>query len=160
MAGLSAVQAARLRVVEQRDLLRTLAAEGVAVLVSSHVLSELDEMADRWSWWTRAGRSARTGSPTCRGAPDALAVNEDSWARSAVRMFGSVLLFTWVLVHASHVTRPGFGSSRVWIWMIVSQIRVLSLRVIMGCRETDAMPSACGTSWRTCDTLEVTVRRL
>ncbi|MFI6522375.1 ABC transporter ATP-binding protein [Spirillospora sp. NPDC050679] len=33
--------------VELRDLLRSLAAEGVAVLVSSHVLSELEEMADR-----------------------------------------------------------------------------------------------------------------
>jgi ABC-2 type transport system ATP-binding protein len=33
--------------VDLRDLLRTLAAEGVAVLVSSHILSELEEMADR-----------------------------------------------------------------------------------------------------------------
>ncbi|WP_067486792.1 ABC transporter ATP-binding protein [Actinomadura hibisca] len=33
--------------VELRDLLRSLAAEGVAVLVSSHVLGELEEMADR-----------------------------------------------------------------------------------------------------------------
>ncbi|MFB4313549.1 ABC transporter ATP-binding protein [Actinomadura sp. 21ATH] len=33
--------------VELRDLLRTLAADGVAVLVSSHILSELEEMADR-----------------------------------------------------------------------------------------------------------------
>ena len=33
--------------IELRDLLRRLAAEGVAVLVSSHILSELAEMADR-----------------------------------------------------------------------------------------------------------------
>ncbi|MEW2355177.1 ABC transporter ATP-binding protein [Spirillospora sp. NPDC029432] len=33
--------------VELRDLLRTLAGDGVAVLVSSHILSELEEMADR-----------------------------------------------------------------------------------------------------------------
>ncbi|WP_030175994.1 ABC transporter ATP-binding protein [Spirillospora albida] len=33
--------------VELRDLLRSLAAEGVAVLVSSHILSELEEIADR-----------------------------------------------------------------------------------------------------------------
>ena len=33
--------------VELRDLLRSLAADGVAVLVSSHVLSELEEIADR-----------------------------------------------------------------------------------------------------------------
>ncbi|NUP53518.1 MAG: ABC transporter ATP-binding protein [Catenulispora sp.] len=33
--------------VELRDLLRRLAADGVAVLVSSHILSELAEMADR-----------------------------------------------------------------------------------------------------------------
>ena len=33
--------------VELRDLLRSLAADGVAVLVSSHVLSELEEVADR-----------------------------------------------------------------------------------------------------------------
>ncbi|WP_445262907.1 ATP-binding cassette domain-containing protein [Pseudokineococcus sp. 1T1Z-3] len=33
--------------VELRDTLRGLAREGVAVLVSSHVLSELDELADR-----------------------------------------------------------------------------------------------------------------
>jgi ABC-2 type transport system ATP-binding protein len=33
--------------VELRDLLRTLAGQGVAVLVSSHILSELEEMADR-----------------------------------------------------------------------------------------------------------------
>ncbi|MEJ5945440.1 ABC transporter ATP-binding protein [Pseudokineococcus basanitobsidens] len=33
--------------VELRDTLRRLAGEGVAVLVSSHVLSELDELADR-----------------------------------------------------------------------------------------------------------------
>ncbi|MFI0447595.1 ABC transporter ATP-binding protein [Actinomadura sp. 6N118] len=33
--------------VELRDLLRSLAADGVAVLVSSHILSELEEIADR-----------------------------------------------------------------------------------------------------------------
>ncbi|WP_433329291.1 ABC transporter ATP-binding protein [Spirillospora sp. CA-294931] len=33
--------------VELRDLLRSLAAQGVAVLVSSHILSELEEIADR-----------------------------------------------------------------------------------------------------------------
>ncbi|TDD94971.1 ABC transporter ATP-binding protein [Actinomadura rubrisoli] len=33
--------------VELRDLLRALAADGVAVLVSSHILSELEEIADR-----------------------------------------------------------------------------------------------------------------
>ncbi|MFG2002675.1 ABC transporter ATP-binding protein [Spirillospora sp. NPDC048911] len=33
--------------IELRDLLRSLAAEGVAVLVSSHILSELEEIADR-----------------------------------------------------------------------------------------------------------------
>ncbi|MFG2017542.1 ABC transporter ATP-binding protein [Actinomadura geliboluensis] len=33
--------------VELRDLLRSLAAEGVAVLVSSHILGELEEIADR-----------------------------------------------------------------------------------------------------------------
>ncbi len=33
--------------VELRDLLRSLAAEGVAVLISSHILSELEEVADR-----------------------------------------------------------------------------------------------------------------
>jgi ABC-2 type transport system ATP-binding protein len=33
--------------IELRDLLRALAAEGVAVLVSSHILSDLEEMADR-----------------------------------------------------------------------------------------------------------------
>src|SRR5947207_1836420 len=33
--------------VELRDLLRALAAHGVAVLVSSHILSELEEIADR-----------------------------------------------------------------------------------------------------------------
>jgi len=33
--------------VELRDILRRLAADGVAVLVSSHILSELDEIADR-----------------------------------------------------------------------------------------------------------------
>ncbi|WP_198653751.1 ABC transporter ATP-binding protein [Actinocorallia populi] len=33
--------------VELRDLLRSLAAEGVAVLISSHILSELEEIADR-----------------------------------------------------------------------------------------------------------------
>jgi ABC-2 type transport system ATP-binding protein len=33
--------------VELRDLLRTLAGQGVAVLVSSHILSELEEIADR-----------------------------------------------------------------------------------------------------------------
>ena len=32
---------------ERRDLGHTLAGEGVAVLVSSHVLGELDELADR-----------------------------------------------------------------------------------------------------------------
>lgn len=32
---------------ELRDLLRSLAAEGVAVLISSHILSELEEVADR-----------------------------------------------------------------------------------------------------------------
>ncbi|MEU8795994.1 ABC transporter ATP-binding protein [Spirillospora sp. NPDC048819] len=33
--------------IELRDLLRSLAADGVAVLVSSHILSELEEIADR-----------------------------------------------------------------------------------------------------------------
>jgi ABC-2 type transport system ATP-binding protein len=33
--------------VELRDVLRGLAAEGAAVLVSSHILSELEEMSDR-----------------------------------------------------------------------------------------------------------------
>ncbi|GAA4374205.1 ABC transporter ATP-binding protein [Actinomadura verrucosospora] len=33
--------------IELRDLLRSLAAEGTAVLVSSHILSELEEIADR-----------------------------------------------------------------------------------------------------------------
>jgi ABC-2 type transport system ATP-binding protein len=33
--------------IELRDLLRTLAGQGVAVLVSSHILSELEEIADR-----------------------------------------------------------------------------------------------------------------
>ncbi len=33
--------------IELRDLLRSLAAEGAAVLVSSHILSELEEIADR-----------------------------------------------------------------------------------------------------------------
>jgi ABC-2 type transport system ATP-binding protein len=36
--------------IELRDLLRGLAAEGVAVLVSSHILTELEEIADRVSF--------------------------------------------------------------------------------------------------------------
>jgi ABC-2 type transport system ATP-binding protein len=42
--------------IELRGILRDLAARGKGVLVSSHVLAELDEMADRAVVVARAGR--------------------------------------------------------------------------------------------------------
>jgi len=42
--------------IELRDLLRALAAHGVAILVSSHILTELEEIADRVVFVT-AGRT-------------------------------------------------------------------------------------------------------
>lgn len=60
--------------VELRQILRSLAEEGVAVLVSSHVLAELDELADRAVFVTRGTVAAvhedvqGTGGAACGSA--------------------------------------------------------------------------------------------
>jgi ABC-type multidrug transport system ATPase subunit len=55
--------------VELRSLLRALAATGTAVLVSSHVLSELDELADRAVFVARGRTVAQRRTDEETGAP-------------------------------------------------------------------------------------------
>ena len=48
--------------IELREMIRQLAADGKTILISSHILTELAEMCDRWASSSRAGcwRSARS----------------------------------------------------------------------------------------------------
>ena len=76
--------------VDLRTMLRNLAAEGRTVVVSSHVLSELDEMADR-AVFVSAGRTVRSQSVAEAGEQDrryAVQATDGSALESALRKLG------------------------------------------------------------------------
>jgi ABC-2 type transport system ATP-binding protein len=119
--------------IELRDVLRGLAAQGKTILVSSHILTELQEVADRAVIVAR-GRSIETQSldgDVVSSAP----------ASYRIDTLDPDLLASWLLDHQVPATRVGGGLTEVQVLGEDNAARLLADLVHDGIRITAFTPS-------------------
>ena len=119
--------------IELRDVLRGLAARGKTVLVSSHILTELQEVADRAVIVAR-GRSLETRDLD----GDLAATTTASWR---VDSLDPERLTTWLHEHHVPSRRVGSGLTEVEVAGEVNAARLLADLVRDGIRVTAFTPS-------------------
>ena len=119
--------------IELRDILRALAAEGKTVLVSSHILTELQEVADRAVIVAR-GRSLETR----RLDADFVSTGPASWRIDSLDLDR---LTAWLAEHDVPARRVGGGLTEVEISGEENAARLLADVVHAGIRVTAFAPS-------------------
>jgi ABC-2 type transport system ATP-binding protein len=119
--------------IELRDVLRSLAAQGKSVLVSSHILTELQEVADRAVIVAR-GRSVETQSL----GDDFVATGLASWR---VDSLDPERLTSWLAEHHVPARRVGGGLTEVEAAGEENAARLLADLVRDGIRVTAFTPS-------------------
>jgi ABC-2 type transport system ATP-binding protein len=118
--------------IELRDVLRSLAAQGKTVLVSSHILTELQEVADRAVIVAR-GRTIATQS-----FDDALATAPRAWR---IDSLDGERLAAWLADHHVPAARVGGGLTEVEVGGEENAARLLADLVTAGIRVTAFAPS-------------------
>jgi ABC-2 type transport system ATP-binding protein len=119
--------------IELRDVLRSLAAQGKTVLVSSHILTELQEVADRAVIVAR-GRSLETQSLDS----DFVSTGMASWRIDSLDPQG---LADWLEAHHVPATRMGGGLTEVEVAGEENAARLLADLVRDGIRVIAFTPS-------------------
>ena len=119
--------------IELRDVLRSLAAQGKTVLVSSHILTELQEVADRAVIIAR-GRSLETQ----RLDADFVSTGPASWRIDSLDLTG---LTEWLVEHHVPARRVGGGLTEVQVSGEENAARLLADLVRDGIRVTAYAPS-------------------
>jgi ABC-2 type transport system ATP-binding protein len=119
--------------IELRDILRSLAAQGKTVLVSSHILTELQEVADRAVIVAR-GRTIETQSLDA----DFVATGSASWR---IDSLDAERLATWLVEHHVPAVRVGGGLTEVEVAGEENAARLLADLVSDGIRVTAFAPS-------------------
>jgi ABC-2 type transport system ATP-binding protein len=119
--------------IELRDILRSLAAQGKTVLVSSHILTELQEVADRAVIVAR-GRSLETQ----RLDEELAATGPASWRIDSLDL---ERLTTWLSDHHVPARRVGGGLTEVQVSGEENAARLLADVVRDGIRVTAFAPS-------------------
>jgi len=119
--------------IELRDVLRGLAAQGKSVLVSSHILTELQEVADRAVIIAR-GRTVGTQDVD----DDLVATGPGRWR---IDTLDPGRLADWLATHAVPVTRVGGGLTEVEASGEENAARLLADLVGDGIRITGFTPS-------------------
>lgn len=119
--------------IELRDVLRSLAAQGKTVLVSSHILTELQEVADRAVIVAR-GRSLETQSLDS----DFVATGMASWR---IDSLDPERLVSWLEEHDVPATRVGGGLTEVEVTGEENAARLLADLVRDGIRVIAFTPS-------------------
>ncbi|QGN58466.1 ABC transporter ATP-binding protein [Nostocoides sp. HKS02] len=119
--------------IELRDVLRSLAAQGKTILVSSHILTELQEVADRAVIVAR-GRTIETQNLDA----DFVSTASASWR---IDSLDGDRLATWLAEHHVPATRVGGGLTEVEVAGEENAARLLADLVRDGIRITAFGPS-------------------